>query len=119
MEGFRAVLAAMLVLVVVLARMARSSYLVKLWLYRKASIASWAKDSSGTRSSGSSGFRALMVVARVCGFMDVITRGFLDKVQDWGHLVNAIWGKAQSLSGLCAWSQSVPRIMSWSPNVVT
>src|ERR1700761_1720010 len=102
MEGFRAVLAAMPVLVVVLARMARSSYLVKLWLYRKASIASWAKEFSGTRSSGSSGFKALIVVAHVRGFLDVITRGFLDKVQVWGHLVNAICGNAQSTSGLCA-----------------
>src|SRR6201996_7010903 len=119
MEGFGVVLAAMLVLVVVLARMARSSYLVKLWLYRKASIASWAKDSSGTRLSGSSGFKALIVVAHVCGFLDVMTRGFLDRVQVLGHLVNVIWGNTQSTSGLCARSQSIPRIMSWSPNAVT
>ena len=110
---------AILVLVVDFDLMASSSYLVKLWLYRNDSRASWLKVVSWYWGSSSSGWSALIDIVCVCGFLDVITRGFLDKVQVLGHLENAICGRAQFTLGLCAWSQSVPNMMSWSPRVVT
>ena len=118
MEGFGAVRAAISVLVVVLALMARVSYLWKLLLYRKVSIASCPNVSS-RRGSSIPGCSALIVVVRVCIFLDIITSGLVDSVQLSGQRVNTICGKAQSTSGLWACSQSVPRIISWSPSVVT
>src|SRR5579859_7957497 len=89
------------VLMVVLARMARWLYLAKLWIYRKFSMASWAKVSSSVfDSSSSSGCIALIVVAHVCGFLAVMIKGVVDSVQVDGHRVKAIWGRAQSTSGL-------------------
>ena len=104
MEGLGAVRAAISVLVVVLARMCMASCLTKLWTYIKFSIASVVKASSVVSHSSGSGYIALIVVARVCAFLDVMTRVFLDRVQDRGHLVKATCGRDQSTSGLCAWS---------------
>ena len=63
--------------------------LTKLWTYIKLSIASVVKVSSVVSHSSGSGCIALIVVAHVCVFLDVMTRGFLDRVQDRGHLVKA------------------------------
>jgi hypothetical protein len=46
-----------------------------------------------------------------------VTNG-VDKVQEAGQCVNVICDVVQLMSGLWALSQSVPRIMSWSPMVV-
>src|SRR6266702_6173105 len=118
-DGFGAVCAAISVLVVVLALMARSSYLVKLWLYRNASMASWANSFTTWSGVSSLVTMALIVIEHVCGLLDCMTRGTLDKVHIGGQQVNAICGRAQSTSGLCIQSQSVPNMMSWSPSMVT
>src|SRR5579859_2031531 len=101
MDILDAAFTAISVLVVVLARMARWSYLAKLWMYRKSSMASWVKVFSSVFDSlFTSGCIALIVVARVCGFLAVIIQGVVDSVQVDGHRVKAIWGRAQSTSGL-------------------
>ena len=79
---------------------------------RKESIASSENVSSSCSGLSSFANMAFIVVARVCAFLDVITSGFLVNIHVGGHLVKASWGRAQSTSGLCAWSQSVPNIMS-------
>src|SRR6266702_519772 len=93
--------AAISVLVVVLARMARSSYLCQLWLYRNASMASWANSFTTWSGASSPDNMALIVIVHICGLSDHITRGTSDRVHISGHCINAICGLAQSTSGLC------------------
>src|SRR6266702_662543 len=111
-DGFGAFCATIVVLVVVLALIARSSYLLKLWLYRNASMASWANSFATWSIMFSLDIIALIVMVRICGLSDHITRGTSDKVHVGGHRVKAICGLAQSTSGLCVQSQSVPSIIS-------
>jgi hypothetical protein len=61
----------------------------------------------------------LMTVAREALLFGSSTKGRFDKVQDCGQRVNANCGFAQFTSGLWAYSQSVPKMMSWSPRDVT
>ncbi len=79
------VLAEILVLVVVLALMARLLYLVKLWLYRNASMASWANLFLTWSGVSSLVTRALIVVECICGLLDCVSKGFLDKVHVGGQ----------------------------------
>ena len=65
------------------------------------------------------GFNRLITGKLVVRCFGSITRGCRDSVHDFGHLVNASCGLAQSTSGLWACSQSVPKITSWSPKAVT
>ena len=65
------------------------------------------------------GFNRLITGKLVVRCFGSITRGCRDNVHDFGHLVNASCGLAQSTSGLWACSQSVPKITSWSPKAVT
>ena len=101
-----------MVLVVVLALMARSSYLCQLWLYRNASMASWVNSFTYWSGVSSPDNMALIVVVHVCSLSDRITRGTSDRVHVGGHRINTICGLAQSTSGLCVRSQSVPNITS-------
>src|SRR6266571_9576318 len=87
-EGFGAFRAAISVLVVVLAWMARSSYLCQLWLYRNASMASWANSFTTWSGVSSLVTMALIVMEHVCGLLDCMTRGTLDKVHIGGQQVN-------------------------------
>ncbi len=111
-DGFGVFRAAILVLVVVLAQIARSLYLLKLWLYRNASMASWANLFTTWSRVSLLDNMALIVMVRICGLSNHITRGTSDRVHMAGHCVNAICGLAQSTSGLCVQSQSVPNMMS-------
>ena len=83
MEGLGAVRAAISVLVVVLARMYMVSCLTKLWTYIKLSIASVVKASSVMSSSSGSGCITLIVVARVCAFLDVMTHYLVSDTKTW------------------------------------
>ena len=94
MEALGAVLAAISVLVVVFARMAKWSYLRKLWICRKESIASSENVSSSCSGLSSFANMAFIVVARVCALLDVITSGFLVNIHVGGHLVKASCGRA-------------------------
>src|SRR6266702_580783 len=111
-DGSGAFRATIVVLVVVLALIARSSYLLKLWLYRNASMASWVNSFVAWSGVSFPGIIALIVVVHVCSLSNCIIRGTSDRVHIDEHCVKAICGLAQSTSGLCIQSQSVPSIMS-------
>ena len=65
------------------------------------------------------GSRELIYIEGVFEVTGWTVRALVDKVQDGGHRVKARWEEVQSSSGLCALSQSVPRMISWEPTLVT
>ena len=65
------------------------------------------------------GSRKLIYIEGVFEVAGWTIRAFVDKVQDGGHRVKARQEEVQSSSGLWALSQSVPRIISWGPTLVT
>ena len=60
-----------------------------------------------------------MIIDGVCEGEGWMTRGLEDWIQEGGQRVNARRDEVQSNSGLCAFSQSVPNIMSFGATEVT
>ena len=82
-------------------------------------MAKCSKLGSSSKMSVSTGARFPITTEFVRGGCGSIIIGNLLIRQVSGQRVRARRGFAQSTSGLWARSQSVPKIMSWSPNDVT
>ena len=82
-------------------------------------MAKCSKLGSSSKMSGSIGARFPITTELVRGGRGSIIIGDLLTLQVLGQRVRARRGFAQSTSGLWARSQSVPKMMSWSPSDVT
>ena len=88
------------------------------WVTRKRIAAAAVYSSSNTRCGISRIGRALMIIGG-WGAVGWMTRGLEDVMQDGGQRVKARRDEVQSSLGLCAFSQSVPNIMSCVATEVT
>jgi hypothetical protein len=116
MDGFSAFFAANLVDIVDFERTAIACSFSWQWMQDKVLQ---SMNSSSCGLSSLVGSRELMIAPVEVIFCGCKTRGLQDKVQDGRQHVNASRSMAQSTSGLWALSQSVPRMISWSPRAVT